>query len=268
MIKVSKDIDDIPVSLTPAFSDLFPNRNIPRKSKTTHKRRVELINNGAYIDHDIYNSRYKQDDVKEKLQLIYNGKCAFCEQRVEQWHVEHYRPKKTYYWLAYSWDNLILACPKCNENKGDEFELNGVKCTFVNNDIHLRNINNLSLSYNISERPKMINPEVTDPSSIITFSKDGKVDSQNAELKHTITTCKIDRNYLNDARRKILDTLKNEIRSELVYSKNIDEQHHAVDMLVRQFIRASKNKSNEFLGFRRYSIENQWIRDVIRAELI
>jgi hypothetical protein len=50
--------------------------------------------------------------------------------------VEHYRPKTSadrlpgstathgYWWLAYTWDNLLFACPSCNRsNKNDLFPL-------------------------------------------------------------------------------------------------------------------------------------------------
>lgn len=65
-------------------------------------------------------------------------KCCYCEKVVQQRYndVEHYRPKgratripgcaKThgYWWLAYTWKNLIFACPNCNRSeKNDEFPL-------------------------------------------------------------------------------------------------------------------------------------------------
>jgi len=267
MIKIDKNIDDVPESLIPAFPDMFPNRGIPRSSKTTHTRRKELIDNGAYIDEANYNCRYKYKDIKEKLEKIYHGKCAFCEQKVEQLHVEHFRPKKIYYWLAYSWDNLILACPRCNTHKGINFDLNGSKCSFENNEENVRKINKLSENYNLLEQPKMINPENVDPSGHISFTKNGKINSLNHNIQYTITTCQLNRNYLNDERRKILDMFKNEIQSELVSSENAREQRHAIDVLVRQFIKASKEQSNEYIAFRKYSIANNWLNEVIQ-ELI
>jgi hypothetical protein len=51
-------------------------------------------------------------------------------------YVDHWRPKSSsrqalgqarvwpgYYWLAYSWDNLLLSCAFCNSNKSDLFPL-------------------------------------------------------------------------------------------------------------------------------------------------
>lgn len=265
MINVTKDINDIPISLVPAYVDKFPDGRISRLSRTTHTRRKELINNGAYIDNPNYNSRYKLDDIKEKLNDIYNRKCAFCEQKVEQLHVEHFRPKNIYYWLAYSWDNLILACPTCNEHKGVNFELNGARCSFENNEHNLRNINNLSSTYDHTEQPKMVNPEIVDPSSNLTFSKEGKIDSLEPNLKYTITTCKLDRNYLNDERRKILDTFKNEIQAEFVVSKDEEEQRQAIAVLVRRFVQVSKDLSNEYIAFRKYSISNDWLKEIVQG---
>ena len=39
-------------------------------------------------------------------------KCCYCEKREEQAKyrdVEHYRPKSTYWWLAWTWENLLFS---------------------------------------------------------------------------------------------------------------------------------------------------------------
>ena len=108
MIKIDKDVDNVPLSLD---------------KPTTQKRRDELVKAGHYINQDKYHNRYKGTDVKQRLKILYRGKCAFCEQCIEQFHIEHFRPKSIYYWLAYSWDNLLAVCPTCNQNKGNRFEV-------------------------------------------------------------------------------------------------------------------------------------------------
>lgn len=65
-------------------------------------------------------------------------KCCYCEHRImKAFHdVEHYRPKARvdrrpgcglthgYWWLAFSWDNLLYACPGCNRSgKNDRFPM-------------------------------------------------------------------------------------------------------------------------------------------------
>lgn len=38
--------------------------------------------------------------------------------------VEHYRPKAYYWWLAWTWNNLLFACMDCNrDHKKDQFPL-------------------------------------------------------------------------------------------------------------------------------------------------
>lgn len=270
MIKVTKNLDNIPESLKPAFADLFPDRigkrvvSIPQKSRTTHSRRVEVINAEQYINHDNYNSRYKLDDVKDALKVIYKGKCAFCEQKEELTHVEHFRPKDTYYWLAFSWDNLLMSCPTCNTHKGENFEIDGVLANFENTELNIRNINSSSTTYDIIEIPKMVNPEVTDPNGLIYFEKDGRIKSDNNRFAYTIETCKIDRKSLNDSRRSLLDRFREHIRDAFIVNATKHDQQVAITTNTRNFIRDSINENEDFLAFRRYAIANDWMKDVIK----
>ncbi|HEY5589038.1 MAG TPA: hypothetical protein VIK86_08790, partial [Candidatus Paceibacterota bacterium] len=92
MIKINKDINNIPESLKPATNDFFLIDSIPPDNINAHSKRMLVIENKAYDSK--YNDRYKIDEIKKALNNIYHHKCAFCEQRVEQIQVEHYRPKK------------------------------------------------------------------------------------------------------------------------------------------------------------------------------
>lgn len=84
---------------------------------------------------------YGHETVRARLNETHHGKCAFCEATIPRpyadAHVEHWRPKGSvrqaradaavapgYYWLAYDWDNLLLACLFCNrDNKSTIFPL-------------------------------------------------------------------------------------------------------------------------------------------------
>jgi uncharacterized protein (TIGR02646 family) len=72
---------------------------------------------------------YKDPSVREALEAMFRNKCAYCETRIgagDEPEIEHWRPKGVvkesngvrtypgYYWLASDWDNLFLACLKCN----------------------------------------------------------------------------------------------------------------------------------------------------------
>jgi hypothetical protein len=65
-------------------------------------------------------------------------KCCYCERKLSEAYsdVEHYRPKSQanrlpgcsalhgYWWLAFTWANLLFACPVCNRSqKNDQFPL-------------------------------------------------------------------------------------------------------------------------------------------------
>lgn len=290
MIKITKSLDNIPESLKPAFADLFPDRigrnvvSIPQQSNKTHKRRMQVIEAGffpsqdpakvIYITNDDnstskiptknYNSRYKLDDIRDALSIIYKGKCAFCEQKEELTHVEHFRPKDTYYWLAFSWDNLLMSCPTCNTHKSTNFEIDGVLANFENTELNIRNINSSSTTYDAIEIPKMVNPEVTDPNGLIYFEKDGSIKSENPRFSYTIETCKIDRKGLNDSRRSLLDRFREHIRDAFIINANEHDQEVAIITNTRNFIRDSINENEDFSAFRRYAIANDWMNDIIK----
>ena len=196
---------------------------------------------------------------------IYHNKCAFCEQKVEQFHIEHFRPKKIYYWLAYSWDNLILSCPYCNINKSTNFEVTGkrAKCPSTKN---LNNINTISREiYDLQEKPKLINPEVTDPTPHLIFEKDGNITSANEAYAYTIRTCRINRKYLNDERRKILNEFKGCVESELYEAKTIEDQKRSLEVLIRCFKNKAMNEDCEYTAFRNYALTHNWLNDIINS---
>ena len=76
-------------------------------------------------------SVYGHKDVKEALVEMSHGKCCYCEsavQHISPGTIDHYRPKGAvqqsphdpllrpgYYWLAYTWSNLLFLCPECNQ---------------------------------------------------------------------------------------------------------------------------------------------------------
>jgi uncharacterized protein (TIGR02646 family) len=70
--------------------------------------------------------RYNHRQVRMALEAMFDGKCAYCESKIKHvtfTHIEHYRPKSRFPEYAFDWDNLLLACGRCNEPpyKGDQF---------------------------------------------------------------------------------------------------------------------------------------------------
>jgi uncharacterized protein (TIGR02646 family) len=65
------------------------------------------------------------DLVKPQLARMQHIKCCYCEKPEEQAKyrdVEHYRPRSVYWWLTWTWENLLFSCIDCNrEYKRNQF---------------------------------------------------------------------------------------------------------------------------------------------------
>ena len=58
---------------------------------------------------------------------MYNGLCCYCESAVgivDHPNIEHRKPKRPFPNYTYRWNNLHLACQKCNTPKGIKFDTN------------------------------------------------------------------------------------------------------------------------------------------------
>ena len=82
---------------------------------------------------------YRHGDIKKALVDMFHEKCAYCEStitHIDYGHIEHFKPKGTpaFYELAVDWNNLLLACGRCNgaENKGTKFPLEDEDGPLVN----------------------------------------------------------------------------------------------------------------------------------------
>lgn len=65
-------------------------------------------------------TRYRHPDIKSALIAETHGKCAYCESKllhITYGDVEHIVPKATAIELSVEWENLTLACDRCNTNK-------------------------------------------------------------------------------------------------------------------------------------------------------
>jgi len=225
-------------------------------SKITNRRRAELIKNEAFINQEIYESRYTQKDIKENLRSVYHKKCAFCEQKQEIMTVEHYRPKSIYYWLSYSWDNLLWCCQKCNSYKNKNFEIEGELAEFTSD--FFNNIHTIGTSYQDIEQPKLINPEIElNPEKHFYFNEDGEIFSNSEIGKYTIKICRLDRKHLNEERQKILDELK-----ELLTEHRISNDFIGIEKVKVKFESTiNQYDKYEFIAFRKYILDH-WFNNI------
>ena len=243
MIMVNKDLEDIPFSL------------LDRRTTT---RRDTCIRDGKYHQDKKFDQRYKQIDIKEKLEQLYHNKCAFCEQEVMRCidnnlqdfstTIEHYRPKSIYYWLAFSWDNLLLCCHRCNQNKGIKFEI--IKDTRVaHNNTFANNTHTSTQNYNTLEEPKMVHPELENVVSDLKFTKYGEISSRDNRVKYTIDTYEIDRDDLNEKRKRVIDQFIKKVESYTVKNQPIDN-------ILKELLADIKSKDKNFIALRYWILRN------------
>lgn len=169
------------------------------------------------------------------LNEAFNDKCAYCEGNHSSGYpanVEHYRPKNGvtenrtqidhpgYFWLAYEWENLLLACAHCNgphpsmragkeishEGKLNEFRIRGKRVYEPSDD---RSAWRQELK---DERPLLINPCLDNPAEHIYFLENGMLYHKTPEGEETIEVCDLNRPALVNAR---LTLAKNVARQRL-----------------------------------------------------
>jgi len=235
MIKVTKDYNAIPPILI-------------------NKRREEAFYNNVKAKKFVDGTNlYKHRQIKTTLNKIYHNKCAYCEKDIsdEIEHIEHYRPTSIYYWLAFSWDNLLVACAKCNISKSDKFDVAGKRVEYQSEKFE--DYHKLRDKYDEIEKPYMINPEKDDVIDIIKYNVDGTITSSDKRVSYTIEVCNLNRKELIQHRMKIINDFKNSL-DDCVYlflkTKNIE----VFIPIIKRFINI--NVKDEYFSFRRYIIQN------------
>ncbi|HEX8456913.1 MAG TPA: hypothetical protein VF656_06435 [Pyrinomonadaceae bacterium] len=183
------------------------------KGKAKRQEHVAAYNRGERqfeFDTKIYGHK----TVKEALIKSQHDKCFLCESKIthiSHGDVEHFRPKAAYrqstrdtlhtgyYWLAYEWSNLFLACPVCNQ-------------VFKKNLFPLSNPTARATSHRKSlskEKPLFLDPSIDDPEQHISFREEVPFPlNGSVRGKATITDLGLKRLKLNDRRREHYDRLQ------------------------------------------------------------
>ena len=164
---------------------------------------------------DFRRAIYAHRTVRQALLEAQHGKCAFCESKIEHvayGDVEHFRPKggyrqrpheplrrPGYYWLAYEWANLFLACQLCNQRfKANRFPLADARRRATSHHDDLAR-----------EDPLLIDPAQQDPEAFISFRDEfAYAIDDNPVGRETIDVLGLDRQPLNERRQDKLTRLK------------------------------------------------------------
>lgn len=230
-------------------------------SNTTTQNHWDSVISSAAWQHS---SRYKQDDTKQALKQIYKNKCAFCEKsQLDTFpQVEHFRPKDIYYWLGFSWDNLLWACAQCNIPKSTKFDVLGTRASYTGENF--ADIHTLSATYDAIEQPEFFNPETTDPEPHLIFNTAGVISSLHPQINYTIINCALNRDDLVESRMVIFnDELKNRLERKLLNANlnktNFIEKQANIRTEIFDIIEPFCQKiitNNAFKAWRKYIIRN------------
>ena len=155
---------------------------------------------------------YSHATVKQLLQDTQHNKCCYCEAvfgHVYAGAIEHFRPKAAvsqdrttrrgypgYYWLAYAWENLLLACERCNTAKSDVFPLSNTadRAHSHHGDVAV-------------ERSHLVDPSAQDPRQEIKFRLDAPY-GMTLKGKSSIKVLQLDRGALGERRRERLGNIR------------------------------------------------------------
>lgn len=213
MRKVSKKFDTIPTKLKSIECDKLIKDSLITKGK--HKFDTNVYGHGS---------------VRTALDKIYLSKCAFCETDPSAgvtMQVEHYRPKAKvtedknhggYYWLAYQWSNLLLACPACNNKKRNRFPINAARQSvplMPDGSLDVSKCSSVAQNL-VDEKSLLINPE-TDPNPMqhFRFQATGEIEHKTQQGKATIEICGLNRGSLIKKRKKLYDATLNKLMKNL-----------------------------------------------------
>ena len=191
-------------------------KRIPKKlrdeGKSSDLVNRQTIDSNPTAEIKITNEIYGHKSIKTVLKKAHHKKCCYCEkdQKGENGAIEHFRPKAgyyildrtevlnkpAYYWLGYTWSNLLFVCSDCNGKKGNVFPLQNesTRAKTYQDDI-------------TKETPLLIDPAgPNDPRDHIYF--EGPLPRGKTEFgRRTVRICELDRSDLMEDRLTLISDI-------------------------------------------------------------
>jgi len=152
---------------------------------------------------------YGSEAVRSALSRVFSDKCAFCEsplgESADSAVVHHFRPlqeavdaegqvsRPHYWWLAYKWENLYLACHACVTAAGAQFPVAGLRAGIGAEGEELER-----------EGRMLLDPCHDDPELELEFREDGTVAKRGRRGELTIAVFALNRSSLVKARKEAI----------------------------------------------------------------
>lgn len=129
---------------------------------------------------------YKEQDVKNALDKIFNGKCAYCESsytHIMPVDIEHFRPKSIYPWLQFDWNNLLPSCIDCNRKRYQQLQTGHRELAGKKDDFPLFNatapLNNATeTTFDLAKEEKvrqLLQPCIDNPENHLEYDNQGYI---------------------------------------------------------------------------------------------
>ena len=183
------------------------------------------------------------------LNELFQGKCAYCESKVDNIQIDHFRPTTSavnidgkivggYWWLAYDWNNLYSICAECNRHKANRFAVKGKRKTYP--------------AIDFSENYLLIDPchKKDIDENPFNFDNKGFIHGSTERAKITIDTLGLNRMSLVKRRQIAAKDL-------LKILKLIAKREQPVDIWSTEWLDKLLPDNAEFWAMRRY-IMLQW----------
>jgi uncharacterized protein (TIGR02646 family) len=206
-------------------------------------------------------------ELKTTLLDMSHQKCWYTEADdcVSDWHVDHFRPKDHYQWLAFDWKNYRIAGAKPNRKKSIHFPLHdqSTRASFEAPDIS-------------PEHPRLLDPTVPDDIELILFDEEGVLknaqpDNKDAEGRIALSSklLDIDGERLITMRQDIWNRCQSKIdnvRSFVIEKRNCDDalQSKAIKDWAAE-LRTMESPNSAFSKVAKCCIETngvRWVRDI------
>ena len=234
------------------------NRLDERREKELQKIRKAVKSGKSYRFETLWSDR----KVKKFLHRSQHGKCCYCERKRDEKRdsdVEHFRPKARvegagnhlgYWWLAYNWENLLIACKTCNEEyKKSKFPLKdeSKRAYTEKSDID-------------KEEPIMINPLKEDPELLINYDFLAEADFSGKPMVKAVGKCMRSKKTvdgltgINDENVMLERADKLEYYETLVIAELALRELERADKLkyIDKRVRDCVSSRSEFSGFARF----------------
>ncbi len=202
------------------------------------------------------NKNYRNSEIRKKLEKAHHKKCCYCETFLfEAGEIEHFRPKKTYYWLENEYENLLWVCSTCNKHKSNKLPVKEIIAIEPDNvDV-----------CDEKEELIMINPARSENINnfSIAFNKKCEITSENSLIQNTINICRLNRDALAEERRKIYQEFENIINEMKKKEQKENYQNYLNEKLISPL---KENKELCYIAFRKFIIKN-WLGEMMKPTL-